>query len=149
MRKRHGLVLPVTAVVAGVVVALVLVGLTIIFPAPSTTNLTWSGPIGSNAVFPRGVLSGGPIGATNCTMLHVRFDASGPIYLWVAPGGADGYFNQTVWFTQYWTSVGPAMIGEFAVHVPQSSTGYRVVMFNPSWTSTLSSMQFETAEGSC
>jgi len=147
MGKRCGLLPPVLSAVVGVVAALGLVGLTMLLPATSPTNLAWSGPMVYQGVGPREVGSGGPEGPTNCTILHVQFNASGPIDLWVASGGADVYQNGTI--SQYWASTGPATAGHFVVQVPPSSTGYRIVLFNPSWTVILPSMQVEAAEVSC
>jgi hypothetical protein len=83
-------------------------------------------------------------------MLHVQFNASGPVDVWVAPWGAAMYENGMMWsMSPYWASVGPATAGEFAVQVPPSSTGYQVLLLNPSLTVTLGWMQFETAETAC
>jgi hypothetical protein len=147
MEKRQRLLLTVLSAGVGVVVAFTLVGFTMILAPTSTPTLTWSGPIAFNGVIPRGVGSSGPEGPTNCTILHVEFNASGPIVLWVAPGGADVGQNGTI--SQYWASSGPAQAGGLVVQIPPSSTGYRVVLFNPSSTVMLPSMQFETAEAAC
>ncbi len=128
--------------------AIALVGLSVLSPV-SSTPLSWSGPAIYSGVAPREVGSGGPAGPLNCTTLHVRFNASGPIDVWVAPGGAESERNGTISFSQVWTSSGPASSGELEVRIPPSVTGYRVVLFNPSWTVTLPSMQFETAPASC
>jgi len=147
MEKRQRWLLAVLSAGVGVVVAVTLVGFTIILaPSPSTT-LTWSGPIAFNGVIPRGVGSSGPEGPTNCTILNVEFNASGPIVLWVAPWDSDVDQNGTI--SQYWASSGPAQEGALVVQIPPSPTGYQIVLFKPSSTVTLPSMQFETAEASC
>jgi hypothetical protein len=147
MEKRRRFWLTALSTLVGVMTALVLVGLTVILPATSAISQTWSGPMVYHGVGPRGVGLGGPDGPTGCTLLHVQFNGSGPIDSWVAPGSATVYQNGTI--SKYWASAGPAAAGDFVVQVPSSITGYRVVLFNPSWTVTLPSMQFETAEAAC
>jgi hypothetical protein len=147
MSQRGGLLPAALSASAGVVVAVGLVGLLVVPVLTSTVGLAWTGPEVFSDAAPREFGAGGPTGPTNCTVLHVRFNASGPIISWVAPGGAVVYPNGTI--SRYWASAGPASAGQFAVQVPSSSTGYRVVLYNPSWTATLPSMQFETAETAC
>jgi hypothetical protein len=135
----------------GIAVAIVLLAYTALLASTAPPPLKWSGPSVYNDVGPREFGSGGPIGQTNCTNLHVRFNASGPIDMWIAPGGSFTYSaqNGTLEFTQYWAFTGPASMGSLVVHIPRSSTGYRTVLFNPSLTVTIPSMQFEFATVGC
>ena len=136
------------AVLAGVAAAFGLISLALVTPAVPTA-LNWSGANTYFVVMPRESGAGGPVGPTHCTTLHVQFNASGPIDVWVAPGGAYSDSNGTLVFTQFWSSTGPIASGGLVALVPYSSTGYRVVLFNPSWSVTLHSMQFETAQTPC
>lgn len=141
----------VLAAAIGILVAVGLLASAVLLWSASPTILTWSGPMVYNEVGPREFGAGGPIGQTNCTNLHLRYNASGQIVVWVAPGGSFTYSaqNGTLRFTQYWAATGPSLMGSLVVHIPPALTGYRIVLFNPSLTATLPSMQFEFAAVGC
>jgi hypothetical protein len=101
MPERRGFLRPALSTAVGVSVAVGLLGFTLFLTPACAVNWTSSVTLASGQNPPRGDASGGPEGPTNATFLHVRFNASDPVQVWVAPGGSEMDGNGTISFTHY------------------------------------------------
>lgn len=132
----------------GVAIALVILWLNVP-PAGSGPTPVWEGPNVSTVMPPRTFAADGPDFPTNCTMLHVQFNATGPVELWVFPGGAANYSYPNLTISPFWAAAGPTAAGQFTVHVPSSQTGWQVAIFNPSFTASVPHAQLELSGTTC
>ena len=133
-----------TLIGVGVAAALLATALPSILPAAPAPPV-WSVPMVFGGAGPGEHGSAVPTHPTNCTVLDVRYNSSGPIDVWVAPWRTASVVPPT----QYRAAAGPSASGEFVVEVPYSSTGWYVLVLNPSQTVTLPTMQYEIASSAC